>query len=107
MKAKILTLAAAAAITLGAAGLATTASAAMPATNLSGVATATGANVQNVHYNGYYHRHRRYRHRCRRLYRLGFVHGYPWARRAWYRNCRYYRGYRRYRGPRFGIHFGY
>ena len=95
MKTKILTLAAAAAISLGAASLATPASAATSAFNANGLVTASESNVQNVHYRPYFHRHVGYNYRrCKRLYRLGFRYGYPWAKRAYYRYCRIGYGYR-------------
>jgi len=84
MKTTILSIAAAAAITLGTAGAA---GAAVPAAK-SGLFEGAGVNVQTVR-----HGHRRYRNRrmCRRLYYRGFVLGHWKARRAYYRICRYRR----------------
>jgi len=83
MKATILSIAAAAAITLGTAG---GASAAVPAAKAGLFEGAGAAKMQTVH-----HRHRFWRHRrmCRRLYYRGFVLGHWHARRAYYRLCRY------------------
>ena len=109
MQKKSLSLLTAAAITLGAAGFATSASAAVPAAGLT-TATAdaikTGRNVQTVGY--YYYGSYKHRRRCRWLYRKGFVYGYYWARRAYYRQCnRRYYPYAPYYGPRIGIHLGF
>lgn len=81
MKTTILSIAAAAAITLGTAGAA---SAAVPAAKAGGFFEGAGAKVETVHY-----RHRRFRrHRmCRRLYYRGFVLGHWHARRAYFRLC--------------------
>ena len=109
MQKKTLGILTAAAIAIGAAGFATSASAATPAAGLTTpVATKTAdANVQTVGY--YYHGSYRYQRRCRFLRFKGWTEGYPWARRAYYRNgChRGYYPYRRYYGPRFRIHLGF
>ena len=111
MKTKILALATFVAIAIGTAGFATTASAATPTVNLSAVANTTDSNVQNVYHRGYPGRFGHGRRRmCRRLYRRGFIQGYPWARRAYYRRgChRRYRPYRPYyRGPSFGFRLSF
>ncbi|MEJ2121044.1 MAG: hypothetical protein P8Z76_10110 [Alphaproteobacteria bacterium] len=89
MKTTILSIAAAAAITLGTAGAA---SAAVPATKAGGLFEGAGAaKIQTVHYRGRHwrHRHWRYRRMCRRLRYRGFVLGHWRARRAYYRLCRY------------------
>ena len=90
MKTTILSIAAAAAITLGTAGAA---SAAAPAAKLGGLFEGTGVKLETVHYRGRRWRHRHYRHRrmCRRLRYRGFVLGNWRARRAYYRLCRYRR----------------
>jgi hypothetical protein len=102
MKTTILSIAAAAAITMGAAGAA---SAAPSAANAGLFDGANAAQTQTVHFRGWRHRHGhgwrynriRYRRMCRRLYYKGFVLGNPFARRAFYRLCRhrrpFYRGY--------------
>jgi len=102
MKTTILSIAAAAAITLGTAGAASAASSAANAGLFEG---GQAAQTQQVHYTGWRHRHfggRRWRHRrlCRRLYYKGFVLGNPFARRAYYRICRY-------RRPFYGYRYGY
>jgi hypothetical protein len=88
MKTTILSIAAAAAITLGTAGAA---SAAAPAAKAGGLFGGTGAKLETVHYRGRRWRHRSWRHRrmCRRLRYRGFVLGHWRARRAYYRLCRY------------------
>jgi len=100
MKTTILSIAAAAAITIGAAGTATAAPSAGSAGLFEG---ASAAKVQLVH-----HRHRRLRRhrghgygrgfaqrpRCRRLYYRGYVQGDPFARRLFNRFCTYRFGYR-------------
>jgi hypothetical protein len=96
MKTTILSIAAAAAITLGTAGAA---SAASPAANAGLFDGAPAAKTQQVYYGGGYGwHHRRIRHRrmCRRLYYKGFVQGNPFARRAFYRLCRHRRPFYRY-----------
>jgi poly(3-hydroxybutyrate) depolymerase len=97
MKTTILSIAAAAAITLGTAGAA---SAATPAANAGLFDGASAAKTQQVYYGGgwgWRHRHYRHRRMCRRLYYKGFVRGNPFARRLFYRLCRrhhrFYRGY--------------
>ena len=94
MKTTILSIAAAAAITLGTAGAASAAVSAAPAANAGGLFEGAGAaKVQTVHYRGRHWRHRNWRHRrmCRRLRYRGFVLGHWRARRAYYRLCRYRR----------------
>jgi len=88
MKATILSIAAAAAITLGTAG---GASAAVPAAKAGLFEGAGAAKVQTVHFGG--HHHWRHRRMCRRLYYRGFVLGHWHARRAYFRLCthRYWR----------------
>ena len=102
MKTIILSIAAAAAITVGAAGAA---SAATPAANAGLFEGAQAGQTQTVHFRGWRHRHiggRNWRHRrmCRRLYYKGFVLGNPFARRLFYRLCRY-------RRPFYGYGYGY
>ncbi|HUT50442.1 MAG TPA: hypothetical protein VM325_13965 [Alphaproteobacteria bacterium] len=89
-----LSIAAAAAITLGAAGAATAGVSVAKAGLLDGSFT---TQTQTVHYRG--HRgHRAWRHRrmCRRLRYRGFVLGHWGARRAYYRLCRYRRSHHGY-----------
>jgi len=102
MKTTILSIAAAAAITLGTAGAA---SAAPSAANAGLFDGANAAQTQTVRHRGGWRRHNRggWRHRsiryrgmCRRLYYKGFVLGNPFARRAFYRLCRYRRPFYRY-----------
>ena len=84
MKATLIKFAAAAIVSGAIAGGAASANAAMP--NVTGPvstpATKDGA-VQPVYYPRYGARS------CRRLYRLAFYHGSPWAKRQYYRFCRY------------------
>jgi hypothetical protein len=97
MKTTILSIAAAAAITLGTAGAA---SAAPSAANAGLFDGANAAQTQQVYYGGGWGgwRHHGFRHRrmCRRLYYKGFVLGNPFARRAFYRLCRHRRPFYRY-----------
>ncbi len=93
MKKIILSVAAAAAITLGAAGAAT---AGVPAANaglFEGAATTQTQQIRHRGGWGWRHRIRRHRRMCRRLYYRGFVRGNWRARRAYYRLCRYRRSY--------------
>ncbi|HUT47729.1 MAG TPA: hypothetical protein VM325_00185 [Alphaproteobacteria bacterium] len=91
MKATILSIAAAAAITLGSAGASVAASPASNAGLFEGGETAQTQQIR--HRGGWGGHHRRFRHRrmCRRLYYKGFVLGNPFARRAFYRLCRHRR----------------
>jgi hypothetical protein len=96
MKTTILSIAAAAAITLGTAGAAT---AATPTVNAGLFEGAETAKTQTVRHRGYGYRYGYgYRHRrmCRRLRYRGFVLGDWRARRLYYRLCRYRRPYYRY-----------
>jgi len=89
MKKIALSIAAAAAFTLGAAGAAT---AGVPVAKAGLLEGSSAAQTQRVHHRGWHHHHgHRYRHRrfCRRLYYRGFVLGHWRARRAYYRLCRY------------------
>ena len=91
MKKIVLSIAAAAAITLGAAGAATAGVSVAKAGLLDG---SSAAQTQTVHYRG--HRgHHAWRHQrmCRRLRYRGFVLGQWRARRAYYRLCRHRRPY--------------
>jgi len=91
MKKIVLSIAAAAAITLGAAGAAT---AAVPAANAGLFEGAGATKVQQVHHRRWRHGPRwRHRRMCRRLRYRGFVLGHWRARRAYYRLCRYRRPY--------------
>lgn len=98
MKTTILSIAAAAAITLGTAGAA---SAAPSAANAGLFDGANAAQTQTVrwrhgHRHGWRYNRIRYRRMCRRLYYKGFVLGNPFARRAFYRLCRHRRPFYRY-----------
>jgi hypothetical protein len=94
MKTTILSIAAAAAITLGTAGAA---SAAAPAAKAGLFDGASAAKTQTVYYGGGFGWHRGFGHRrmCRRLYYRGFVLGNPLARRLFYRLCRHHRPFYR------------
>jgi hypothetical protein len=100
MKTKILSIFAAAALSLGGVAVTNTANASLsPAVVTSSPTSNQASNqategVQLAHFRGFRHRHgRRFgrglRHRrmCRRLYILGFRHGNWRARRAFYRHC--------------------
>jgi len=100
MKTIILSIAAASAITLGAAGAATAAPSAGHAGLFEG---GSAAKVQLVHHRDrrfHRHWHHGYGHgyghrvRCRRLYYRGYVQGDPFARRLFNRFCTYRFGYR-------------
>ena len=95
MKTTILSIAAAAAITLGTAGAASAASPAANAGLFEGGETAQTQQIRHRggwrHRHGWNHRRYRYRRMCRRLYYKGFVLGNPFARRAFYRLCRHRR----------------
>ena len=103
MKTIVLSIAAASAITLGAAGAATAGVPTAGAGLFEGAPAA--AKTQKIHHPGWRHRHRgnwrwrliRHRRMCRRLRYRGFVLGDWRARRAFYRLCRYRRPY--YGGP--------
>ena len=86
MKTKLLTLAAAAAISLGAVGLSASASAAIPAFNAKNLVTSTDSNVQNVYHRG--HQQASLSRRCRRWYISGYRYGNSRARRMYNRYCR-------------------
>lgn len=93
MKTKIMTLAAAAAIALGTAGLATSASAWGTASGTGILAETTlEANVQMVHHRPGHFQNSRWQYlRCRKLYILGFIHGKPYYKKLFYKNgCRRY-----------------
>jgi hypothetical protein len=96
MKTTILSIAAAAAITLGTAGAASAAGTVANPSLFEGGA----AKVETVHYRGRRHFHRGYGHgvrhrvRCRRLYYRGYVLGHWHARRMFNRFCTYRYGYR-------------
>ena len=101
MKIKILSIIAAAALSLGGATAATTASADTGAAPAVVAGSNVSGGIQLAHYRPYWHRHGygwRYRRMCRRLYILGFKYGNWRARRAYYRHCvrRPYRPYRPY-----------
>ena len=100
MKTTILSIAAAAAITLGAAGAATAAS---PTGNAGLFEGGSAAPVQLANHRGFrgrrhlggrYGRGVNRRVRCRRLYYRGFVLGDLFARRMFNRFCTYRHGYR-------------
>jgi len=97
MKTTILSIAAAAAITLGTAGAAT---AAGPVANLGLFDGGSASKVETVHYRGGRHFHRGHgrgighRVRCRRLYYRGYRLGDPFARRLFNRFCTFRYGYR-------------
>ncbi len=107
MKTTILSIATAAAITLGAAGAATAGVSAANTSLFEGVET---AQTQTVSHRGYGYRHRGYgrgygngyrnRRMCRRLRYRAFVLGSWRARRLYYRLCRY-------RRPVYGFSFGF
>jgi hypothetical protein len=93
MKTTILSVAAAAAITLASAGAAT---AAAPVAK-PGLFEGGAAKVQTVDYRYWGRGHGRrfgHRRRCRRLYYRGYVQGDPFARRLFNRFCTYRFGYR-------------
>jgi len=83
MRKTIITLAAAAVVSLGAAGAASAA----PNSGLD-FSAQNGAGIQKVSF-GYGYRHRL---RCKRLYRLAFIHGSAWAKAKYFRICRTYGG---------------
>jgi len=91
MKTTILSIAAAAALTLGTAGAA---SAAGTVAN-PGLFEGGAAKVQTVNHWGHGNGHQfGQRLRCRRLYYRGYVLGDPFARRLFNRFCTYRFGYR-------------
>ena len=98
MKTKLAIIAAATAITLGAAGAASAATPAAKTLSVQGPAT---AKVQLVHHrHRYWRRHRhwrvwRIRHRrfCARMYFRGYVLGFPRARYIYNTRCRGHYGY--------------
>jgi len=99
MKTTILSIAAAAAITLGTAGAASAA----PAANAGLFEGSNAAQTQTVYHGGGYGWHRGHGRRrfCRRLYYKGFVLGNPFARRLYYRLCR------RHHRPFYGPYYSY
>ena len=101
MKNTILSIAAAAAITLGTVGAATAGTPALSAGLFEGVETAKTQTVSHRGY-GYGYRYNRYRNRrmCRRLRYKAFVLGSWRARRLYYRLCRY-------RRPVYGYGYNY
>ncbi len=101
MKTTILSIATAAAITLGAAGAATAGVSAANTSLFEGVETAKTQTVSHRGY-GYGYGYGRYRNRrmCRRLRYRAFVLGSWRARRLYNRLCRY-------RRPVYGFSFGF
>ena len=107
MKTTILSIATAAAITLGAAGAATAGVSAANAGLFAGVETAQTQTVSHRGY-GYGYGYGRYRNRrmCRRLRYRAFVLGSWRARRLYNRLCRYRRPVYRY-GYNYGFGHGF
>jgi hypothetical protein len=92
MKTKLITLAAAAMISIGAFAAAPASAAPVGA---KAPAIEGNSNIQQTYYYGGGHRYHRMRRLCRRLYISGFYHGNWQARRAYFRlGCHRFRGYR-------------